>query len=271
MICLAGKNDIAVNALKYLIYELKLPKEDLFVVPNDTDTGVDSWQKSLRKVAREENIVICSLEECLNTDVFISLEYNKIIDPSKFKSKRIYNIHFSKLPAYKGMYTSVMPLLYGEKESGVTLHYIDDGIDTGAIIDQLTFPIEITDTARSLYFKYLSYGYKLFEANIMKLLLQKNPPCRPQECIGASYFSKKSIDYKNIFIDLRKTSFEIYNQVRAFIFEEYQFPEILGKKVCEINLCAEKTQANLIIQEENYIYLSGIDGYLMKAKILPKI
>ena len=43
------------------------------------------------------------------------------------------------------MYTSCLPILFNEKESGVTLHKIDRGIDTGDIIDQITFPILSSD------------------------------------------------------------------------------------------------------------------------------
>ena len=74
--------------------------------------------------------------------MFISLEYHRLIDPLKFVTSKLYNPHFSLLPAYKGMYTSALPLLNDEKDAGVTLHHIDSGIDTGDIIDQIIFPIE---------------------------------------------------------------------------------------------------------------------------------
>ena len=53
------------------------------------------------------------------------------------------------------MYTSCLPILNGETITGVTLHKIDSGIDTGYIIKQKVFKININDTARDLYLKYL--------------------------------------------------------------------------------------------------------------------
>ncbi len=48
--CIAGKNNIAVNALDYLINELHFSKENIFVVINKTDSGVNLWQKSLKNM-----------------------------------------------------------------------------------------------------------------------------------------------------------------------------------------------------------------------------
>ena len=70
----------------------------------------------------------------------------------------------------QGTYTSVTPILNGDMYSGVTLHEIDKGIDTGDIIAQIKFEIGINDTARDLYFKYNQYGFQLFKENIDSLI-----------------------------------------------------------------------------------------------------
>jgi methionyl-tRNA formyltransferase len=169
-VCLAGKNDIAVYGLSLLLNYLM--KENLFVVCNESDDGFDGWQPSLRKYSNEIGIEEISLQQCYNIDelIFISLEFDKIISPEKFSNARLYNIHFSKLPAYKGMYTSALPLLNCEKETGVTLHRIDSGIDTGDIIDQIVFPIEDADTAKDLYLNYLNFAKQLLNSNILRIL-----------------------------------------------------------------------------------------------------
>ena len=50
-ICIAGKNECAVNALSHLI-QLKFQKSKILVLPNNNDKGIDSWQPSLRKFAK---------------------------------------------------------------------------------------------------------------------------------------------------------------------------------------------------------------------------
>ena len=71
------------------------PKK-IFVIPNDIDNGKDNWQRSLLKNSRELGIDVTTLEKaCLIDDLlFISLEFDKIIDPNKFKSNKLFNIHF---------------------------------------------------------------------------------------------------------------------------------------------------------------------------------
>ena len=265
-ICIAGKNDIAVNALFYLVFNLKYNKEDIIVVVNKNDTGVDSWQKSLKKNANDLNVRIKKLEEVYNEQdlIFLSLEFDRIIKTEKFKTDKLFNIHFSNLPAYKGMYTSVMPLLNGETTGGVTLHKIDNGIDTGDIISQKLFNIDINDTSRDLYFKYLDSAFVLFKENINKLIKNEFTAVKQSPC-GSTYYSKSVIDFKNIKIDLNKTSFEIHNQIRAFIFEEYQLPEINGFKIKKSVLTDEYIGRNKFETDGDKLVVSGIDGYKVIA------
>jgi len=261
-ICIAGKNSIAVNSLKYLINVLKIKKENIFACVNRNDNGIDSWQPSFLKYCKVENIKIVELDFLYNINdlIFISLEYDRIIKVDKFSSGKLYNIHFSLLPKFKGMYTSVWPIIFGEKESGVTLHKIDCGIDTGDIIDQIKFKISINDTARDVYLKYLKNGYKLFVKNIKKLL-KGEYKTKPQNVINSTYFSKNTIDFNNIKINLNQTSFQIHNNIRAFIFEEYQLPKINGFYIKRSFLTNEKIERNYFKDLGNFIILSGIDGY----------
>ncbi len=269
-ICIAGKNDIACNSLKYLIEEININKEDIVVLPNKTDEGINKWQKSLKRIAIDNNInVISDIDKLYNIEdlIFISLEYDKIIDVNLFKSKKLYNIHFSKLPSYKGMYTSAWPILNGENYSGVTLHKIDNGIDTGDIIDQLEFKIDINWTCRDLYFTYLKEGFNLFKRNIENIL-DDNLRFTEQGSVNSTYYSKNSIDYNNLVIDLNKTAFEIYNNIRAFIFFEYQLPIIEGYKIVSVKLLDYRmTQKDKIVLEENTIFIKGIDNYGVACNI----
>ena len=196
-ICIAGKNQIAVDALNYLLNTLNFNKTNIFVCPNMNDPGFDTWQPSLRLLAEKQNIKIVDLDKIYNIEnlIFISLEFDKIIKPDKFKTDNIFNIHFSLLPKYKGVYTSVFPILNGEEYSGVTLHKIDPGIDTGDIIAQKKFKIGINETARDLYFKYLQYGFVLFKENIVRLI-ENQFTLEQQPTLTSSYYSRKELDLK---------------------------------------------------------------------------
>ena len=169
---IAGKNSIAVDVLNYARINFEFP---IAVILNKTENFTNSFQKSLGFYAKLWKIPIVNLEEVYKYSdaLFISLEFDQIIKPNLFKTSLLFNIHFSLLPAYKGMYTSAIPLLQGERRSGVTLHVIDPGIDTGNIIAQKEFDICENDISRSLYLKYISIGTELVNENLINLMNQK--------------------------------------------------------------------------------------------------
>ena len=168
VICVAGKNDIAVEVLLYLKerYDFKL-----CVVCNRTENGKNTHQKSLRWFADNNGIEELKLEDVYKIEglIFLSMEYDRIIKPERFYDAKLYNIHFSNLPKYKGVYTSVFPILNGEKYAGVTIHEIDQGIDTGSIIDQKVFPIKDFN-CRDLYYEYEKIGTSLVKKNLDRLI-----------------------------------------------------------------------------------------------------
>lgn len=261
-ICIAGKNDIAVDSASYLLYNLGISKEDLLILPNDDDPGVDNWQRSLKHWALINDVEIVELDNLYEIEnlFFLSLEYNRIIIPSKFRSNNLFNSHFSLLPKYKGAFTSVYPILNGDSISGVTFHEIDAGIDTGDIIAQIKFEIDINDTSRDMYLKYIAYGSKLFRECIQSVLERKYTKIT-QKHIGSTFYSRKSINFNDIKIDFKKTSFEIHNNVRAFVFKEYQLPKVNGIKIKKSVLTNEKIRPNFFEESETDFIISGIDGF----------
>ena len=234
--CIAGKNEIAIRGVELLI-EKGILKSDILCCPNLNDDNIDSWQPSFRRFASEHSYTIVKLDnlyEIANL-VFISLEFDRIVKPELFATKSLYNIHFSLLPAYKGMFTSIMPIINGENKSGVTLHYIDSGIDTGRIINQIEFPIGIMERGFDLYQSYLKHSKDLLERNLNNII-GKLITSKVQKCLGASYYSNKSVDFSNIKVDYRKTAFEIHNWIRAFTFRPYQLVEIQNSFISHTEL-----------------------------------
>jgi methionyl-tRNA formyltransferase len=253
MIVLAGKNNVAVASLNYLINDLNVKQENIFVVCNKSENGRDGWQLSLRKRAKELGIVEITLEESENcADFFISLEFDQIIRPERFKTDKLFNIHFSLLPKYKGMYTSIWPILHGDIESGTTLHLIDAGIDTGDIVDQDTFVLTENDCSKDLYLKLIDSGIRIFKKNIRHILLGSYKKIS-QKFQYSSYFSKESICFSDIRIDLNKTAWEIGRQIRAFSFRDYQLPKVHGNIVVNFEILDSRSliRSGEIIEERD--------------------
>ncbi|MDR2538591.1 MAG: hypothetical protein LBC43_02990 [Bifidobacteriaceae bacterium] len=267
LLILAGKGEIVCNALTYLIEDLKFPSSNILAVPVQNDQGVDTWHRSLRQIATKFGAQVISPEDAyqVSNSIFLSLEFDKIIKPELFVTDKLFNIHFSKLPAYKGVYTSIFPILNGERESGVTLHCIDPGIDTGDIIAQKIFAIELEDTARSLFDKYHYFAFELFKEQI-GILLSGSYKQTPQTPQGSTFYSRKAIDPFDYHVNLYKTSFEIHNQLRALIFPEYQLPQLEGIRICSSTLHEEFIGRRMFEDRGSEFVLSGIDGYKIIAQ-----
>ena len=230
-ICIAGKNSCSLNLLKYLISK-KINKKNILVLPNQSDDGKDGWQPSLKKFSKKNNFKIVNLNDLYKIKdlFFFSIEYEKIIDVNKFKSKNLFNIHFSLLPKYRGCHTNFYQIYNGEKKSGVTLHLIDSGIDTGNIIDQIKFNINLNHTAFDNYLKLMKCSVIIFKKNFNKILKNKYSSKR-QQIFKGSYFSRKSINYNKMkkFVNF-KNSLKFHNKVRSFIFPPFQLPIVNARK-----------------------------------------
>ncbi|AWK44323.1 formyl transferase [Photorhabdus laumondii subsp. laumondii] len=268
MIVIAGKNNIAVHVLNLL--KIKYNIKNLAVVINKTDSGNNTWQYSLKKRANEINVPIISLEEAeRNASIFLSLEFDQLIKIGRFRTKKIFNIHFSLLPKYKGMYTSIWPILNNEISTGVSLHYIDNGIDTGEIIDQTTINIDERYTSKDIYLNYISHSCTLIEDYIEKIIKNNNIFSNPQKSKHSSYYSKNTISFSSESINLHKTAWEIGRYIRAFSFREYQLPHYQNTNYCNYEITSIRSSGRpgaLIKDNENFSEFSTIDYNIILYK-----
>ena len=261
-ICVAGKNNIAVAVLEYLIKNCR-DRYELGIVCNKNESGQNTWQKSLRFYARKNGISEYKLEEIYEIQnlIFISLEFDSIIRPERFTDARLYNIHFSLLPQYKGMYTSAIPILNDEEYVGVTFHKIDRGIDTGDIIAQKKFELKEIYTSRDLYAQYISNGTQLVLEHI-EAVIENHVYAVPQSRSNSSYYSKAYIDYTDLKIDLRQTADMIKRQIRAFSFREYQLPVVYGHPIIAAEITDTKSvkkPGTVLVEEEHGMVVAAID------------
>lgn len=112
-----------------------------------------------------------------DADLIVFAGFLKIVPPDFVKAfpNKIINIHPSLLPKYggKGMYgLKVHQAVIDNKEtvSGCTVHYVDEGTDTGAIIAQKEVPVLPGDTAKTLQARVLAEEHKLLVEVIKEIL-----------------------------------------------------------------------------------------------------
>jgi len=84
--------------------------------------------------------------------------------------QRILNIHPSLLPSFPGLHVQQQALDYGVKFSGCTVHFVDNGLDTGPIIAQAAVPVLPSDSADTLAARILVEEHKIFSEAIALVL-----------------------------------------------------------------------------------------------------
>lgn len=90
--------------------------------------------------------------------------FMRIISPEfvrKYKN-RILNIHPALLPAFPGLESQRQALDYGSKYSGCTVHFVDEGVDTGPIIIQAAVRVRENDTIESLSERILKQEHRIY-------------------------------------------------------------------------------------------------------------
>jgi phosphoribosylglycinamide formyltransferase-1 len=100
--------------------------------------------------------------------------FMRIISPQfirKYKNK-ILNMHPALLPAFPGLDAQKQAIEYGAKYSGCTVHFVDDGVDTGPIIIQSVVKINKNDTEKTLTKKILKQEHKIYPEAV-RLLAEK--------------------------------------------------------------------------------------------------
>lgn len=83
---------------------------------------------------------------------------------------RVVNIHPSLLPAFRGLEAWKQALDYGVKVTGVTVHFVDEGVDTGPIIAQAAVMVEDDDTPTSLHQRIQEVEHELYPAAVAALV-----------------------------------------------------------------------------------------------------
>ena len=176
-----------------------------------------------------------SLMSKYSADLFVSMSFNQIFRKGilNLPLLGIINCHAGKLPFYRGRNIINWALINGEKEFGITVHQVDSGIDTGDILVQRTYPIDLKDDYGSLLrIAYTECAPLLVEAiNQIRLGTSKPIPQKQISPVG-TYFPMRILGDE--FIDWNQPSMDIYNFIRALAFPGPLAQSYLNDRVVKI-------------------------------------
>jgi phosphoribosylglycinamide formyltransferase-1 len=99
--------------------------------------------------------------------------YMRLVTPRLLAAfpNRVLNIHPALLPSFPGLHAQQQAFDAGVKVSGCTVHFVDDGMDTGPIIAQTAVPVLASDQAEDLQARILEQEHKLYP-KVLKLLAE---------------------------------------------------------------------------------------------------
>jgi len=151
----------------------------------------------------------------LQADLAILAFVTQIVPSPVFNAPRLGSIcfHPSLLPKYRGRSAINWALIKGETKTGVSLFWVDEGIDTGPILLQKEVTVDPDDTTGTLYFnKLFPVGVEAISESV-DLIKAGNPPRIEQNESLANYDPPCRDEHARI--DWRKPAQEVYNLIRG--------------------------------------------------------
>lgn len=158
--------------------------------------------------------------ESLQADVMVVVAYGLILPPAVLQAPRFgcLNVHASLLPRWRGAAPIQRAILAGDSETGVTIMQMDEGLDTGAMLNKVVTAISDDDTAQTLHDCLAQMGAEAL-VNTLNLMAADNPSQsgntpEVQDNSQATYAAK--LDKSEAKINWQQSAVEIHRMVRAF-------------------------------------------------------
>ncbi|MGX7111495.1 phosphoribosylglycinamide formyltransferase [Gemella cuniculi] len=157
---------------KIKIELLVCDKKDAAVIKKAEDRNIPTYVFSAKNFSTKEDYEKEILTKVQNLDYIFLAGYMRIISPYFLKNykKTILNLHPSLLPKYKGKDAIKQAYNAGEKEIGISIHYVNEELDGGEIIAQKSFKVSKEDTLEEITEKVHKLEHELYPNVILKLV-----------------------------------------------------------------------------------------------------
>jgi phosphoribosylglycinamide formyltransferase-1 len=128
--------------------------------------GVEAAFVNLKDFADREafDLALVRLLEARRVGLVCHAGFMRILSPAYVRAfaGRALNVHPSLLPAFPGLSAQRQALDWGVKVAGATVHFVDEGVDTGPIVLQASVPVHPDDTEESLSARILAEEHRLY-------------------------------------------------------------------------------------------------------------
>jgi len=233
-------HDVGVRCLRVL---LDAGVDVTTVVTHADSEDENIWFGSVAQVALEHRLHCVTTTDAHSPDLLaavrktqpdflFSFYYRNMLKREwlDMPTRGAFNMHGSLLPAYRGRAPVNWALVHGARETGATLHRMNEKPDNGAIVDQCAVPILGDDTAHDVFAKVV-VAAEITLARALPQLLAGTAIERPQDLsLGGYYGGRKPEDGR---IPVNASAEQIHNLVRALVPPYYPgaFFELKGERV----------------------------------------
>lgn len=193
----------------------------------------------------------------LKPDLIMVIAYGQLIPPEILSLPRFgcLNLHASLLPKYRGAAVIQAAILNRDRETGLSLMKLDQGLDTGPVIDQLKISINDYDTAGGLYDRLAELSPDFTLTAVKRYLAGAIKP-RPQAGAGASY--AKTLAKTDGLINWSKPAEELERFIRAMNPWPMAWTWLDGRQVKIISAQKQPIEINSYKPGKTFKYNAGL-------------
>ena len=166
----------------------------------------------------------------LNLDAAVVAAYGLLLPPAMLRSPRLgcLNVHASLLPRWRGAAPIQRAILAGDRETGITIMQMDEGLDTGPVLLAERLAIGPDETGASLHDRLAALGARAIVEALDGLAAGRLRP-RPQPADGATYAAKLTRNERRL--DWRQPAAVLARRVRALAPWPGAWLEVAGERV----------------------------------------
>ena len=220
------------------------------------------------------NEEFAKLLESLDPELIVVVAYGKILPKNvlEYPKYGCINVHGSLLPKYRGAAPIQRALIDGEKTTGITTMYMEEGLDTGDMIEMYEIAIRDEDNFETLHDKLADLGaFALLST--LKVIESGNVKRYKQDDSLSTY--AKKIEKEDCLIDFTKSAESIHNLIRGTSPFPLSFAYLNGKMIKFVSShltdkFKKQTPGKVISLEKGVIYVSCGDGVIGIDSVLPE-
>lgn len=274
-----GTPNFSVPILEYLVENTNVV---LVVTKPDTFEGrkKELTYSPIKEVALKNNIDVITPNKIIdafeiiseiNPDIIITCAYGKIVPESILNIPKLgsINVHASILPQYRGASPIQSAILNGDKKTGITIMYMDKGMDTGDIISYEEINIDIDDNYQTLSSKLSLLGTNLLAKTLLDIINHKNNRIK-QDDSKATY--TRLITREDEKINFSQNGKDIINQIRTFSPNPGAYFKLNDKeiKIIKASFTSQKiVKSNEVVLTKNTFGITCNDGIINLEIVKP--